>query len=248
MRRRVAVIVAVLAALAASVTAAVAVSVTNDAGDRFDHRDGMMSSQWDDGSDRSDDSQWRGWRGPGGMMSGFGAMHGMRTGSEYAYLAEMIAHHEEAVSAARELERSERAQMRAFGKAIVASQSAQIDQMQEWLEDWYPDRSGQVAYQPMMRDLTGLEGDRLDRTFLQDMVRHHMGAVMMSQQLLMRGGADHEQVELLAKTIRDEQRAEIFQMQRWLQAWFGGGWQHGMCGGGPGGMPGSGPGGMYGAR
>lgn len=28
-------------------------------------------------------------------------------------------------------------------------------------------------------------------------------------------------------------------MQRWLRAWFGGGWQHGMCGGGPGGMHGA---------
>jgi hypothetical protein len=46
-----------------------------------------------------------------------------------------------------------------------------------------------------------------------------------------------------AETIRDEQRAEIFQMQEWLRAWFGGGWQHGMYGGGPGGMPG-GPGWM----
>ena len=59
-----------------------------------------------------------------------------------------------------------------------------------------------------------------------------MGAVMMSQQLLMRDVADHEQVEVLAKTIRDEQRTEIFQMQRWLRAWFGDGWQHGGMGGG----------------
>ena len=244
MKRRVAVLVAVLAVLVASVTTAVAVSVTNDDGDRLGHRDGMMSSQWDDRTDRAGDSQQRGWRGPGGMMSGSGTMHGMRAGSEYAYLAEMVAHHEEAVSAARQLERSERAKMRNFGKAIVATQTAQIDQMHEWLADWYPDRSGQVAYQPMMRDLTGLEGDRLDRAFLQDMLWHHMGAVMMSQQLLMRGVADHEQVEVLAKTIRDEQRAEIFQMQRWLRAWFGRGWQHGMCSGTPGGKPG----GMHGAR
>lgn len=244
MRRRFAVLVAVLAVLLAGVTTAMAVSVANDDGDRFGHRDDMMSSQWDDGTDRPGDSQQWGSLGPGGMMSGFGAMHGMRADSEYTYLAEMVAHHEEAVSAARELERSERAQMREFGKAIVASQTAQIDQMQEWLADWYPDRSGQVPYRPMMRDLTGLEGDRLDRAFLQDMVWHHMGAVMMSQQLLMPGVADHEQVEVLAKTIRDEQRAEIFQMQQWLRAWFGGGWQHGMCGGGPGWMPGM----MHGAR
>jgi uncharacterized protein (DUF305 family) len=157
-----------------------------------------------------------------------GMMHGTRVASEYAYLAEMVAHHEEAVAAAEQLQRSQRAEMRAFGEAIVASQSAQIDQMQQWLADWYPNRTGQVDYQPMMRDLTGLSGDRLDRAFLQDMLGHHMGAVMMSQQLLMRGVADHEQVEALAETIRDEQHVEIFQMQRWQREWFGDGWQHGM--------------------
>ncbi len=241
MRRRVAVLVAVLAVLLASMTTAVAVSVTNDDGDRFGHRDGMMSSQWDDRTDRPGDSGQRGWRGPGEMMSGSDAMHGMRAGSEYAYLAEMVAHHQEAVSAARQLERSDRATMRELGRSIVASQTAQIDQMQGWLADWYPDRPGQVAYQPMMRDLSGLEGDRLDRAFLQDMLGHHMGAVMMSQQLLIGGVADHDQVEVLARTIRDEQRAEIFQMERWLQAWFGGGWQQGLCGGAM-------HGGMHGAR
>ncbi|WP_133176552.1 DUF305 domain-containing protein [Nocardioides currus] len=244
MRSHVAVLVAVLVALMASVAAAVAVRVTHDDGDRFDRRDGMMSSQWDRRTDRSGEGQRRGWRGPGGMVSGSGATHGMRAGGEYTYLAEMIAHHEEAVVAAQALERSERAQMRSFGEAIVGSQSAQIDQMQEWLADWYPDRSGQVDYQPMMRDLTGLEGDRLDRAFLEDMLGHHMRAVMMSQQLLMRGVATHDPVEVLAETIRDEQRAEVVQMRRWLRAWFEGGWQHGVCGGGAGAMPRGMPGGM----
>ena len=63
------------------------------------------------------------------------------------------------------------------------------------------------------------------------MLGHHMGAVMMSQQLLIRGVADHEQVEVLAETIRDDQHAEIFQMQQWLGEWFGRGWRHGMDGG-----------------
>lgn len=241
MKRRVAVLVAVLAVLMAGVTTAVAVSVSNDDGEWFGHRDGMMSSQFGDRADRPGDRQHPGWQGPGAMMSGHGTMHGMRVRSEYAYLAEMVAHHEEAVAAARQLERSDRAKMRSFGEAIVASQTAQIDQMKDWLADWYPDRSGQASYQPMMRDLTGLEGDRLDQAFLQDMIGHHMGAVMMSQQLLMRDVADHEQVEVLAKTIRDEQRTEIFQMQRWLRAWFGDGWQHGGMGGGM-------HGGMHGAR
>ena len=156
----------------------------------------------------------------------------MSSESEYAYLAEMIVHHEEAVTAARQLQRSPRAEMREFGEAIVVSQTAQIDQMRQWLADWYPDRSGQVAYEPMMRDLTGVSGDRLDRAFLQDMTWHHMSAVMMSQHLLVRDAAEHDQVEVLAATIRDEQHAEIFQMRQWLQEWFGVGSGWGMHAGG----------------
>ena len=133
--------------------------------------------------------------------------------------------------AARELQRSERPEMRAFGESIVESQTAQIDQMEGWLAEWYPDRSGRVDYRPMMRDLDDLAGDELDQVFLEDMVGHHMAAVMMSQQLLVRGVADHDEVEQLARAIRDDQHEEIFQMQQWMRDWFDSaapmhGWRH----------------------
>ena len=151
-------------------------------------------------------------------------MPGAVVDSEFDYLTEMIAHHEEAVTAAQGLAGSNRPQLRAFGAEIVVTQSAQIDQMRAWLTQWYPGRSTEVDYRPMLRDLSGLSGDRLDRAFLEDMIGHHMAAVMMSQQLLLRGLADHDQVNELARTIRDEQHIEIFQMQRWLADWFGVRW------------------------
>jgi uncharacterized protein (DUF305 family) len=147
--------------------------------------------------------------------------------SEPEYLAEMVAHHREAVAAARELARSDRPQMRAFGESIVETQSAQIEQMTSWLNQWYPDASTTVDYQPMMHHLSGLSGDRLDRAFLQDMIGHHMVAVMLSQHLLWRG-PDHDDVAQLAWSIRDDQHAEIFQMQRWLGQWFDADWRGGM--------------------
>jgi uncharacterized protein (DUF305 family) len=224
MKRRVAVVVTVVTVLVASVTTAVAVTV-NDDENSFGHRDAMMSSRWQDRGDGPPRDWQPGRQGRGWMMHG--PMHGSRVGSEYSYLAEMVAHHEEAVAAAQQLQRSERAAMREFGKSIVTSQSAQIEQMNRWLGDWYPDRSGQVEYQTMMRDLTGLSGDRLDRVFLQDMIWHHMAAVMMSQQLIVQGVADHGELEGLARDIRDEQHAEIFRMQRWLVDWFDAAWRHG---------------------
>lgn len=167
--------------------------------------------------------------GMGSMMMGVNA-----SADESDYLVEMVAHHEEAVEAARELARSDRSAMRAFGESIVESQSAQIDQMRAWLAEWYPEQDTDAGYQPMMRDLTGLSGDRLDRAFLEDMVGHHMMAVMMSQHLL-REGTEHQEVADLARSIRDDQHDEIIQMQRWLSQWFdidwpGPGYRPGMMG------------------
>ena len=141
--------------------------------------------------------------------------------SEHGYLVEMVAHHEEAIAAARELSRSDRPEMRALGRSIVAGQSAQVEQMRAWLARWYPDRPTTTDYRPMMRDLDGLSGDRLDRAFLEDMIGHHMAAVMMSQQLLARGLADHPQVAALARSISRSQHAEIVTMREWLWEWFG---------------------------
>ena len=63
----------------------------------------------------------------------------------------------------------------------------------------------------------------------------------MSQQLLVRDVADHDEANTLAVSIRDEQHAEIFWMQRRLGAWFNASWGDGMgraCAGGPGWAPG----------
>jgi uncharacterized protein (DUF305 family) len=152
-------------------------------------------------------------------MGAAGMVHGSGQVGESAYLAEMIAHHEEAVAAARKLARSDRAEMWSFGASIVETQSAQIRQMRSWLADLYPEQSTAVDYQPMMRDLTALSGDDLDRAFLEDMIRHHMAAVMMSQQLLAHG-TEHEAVAALARSIINDQHTEIVQMRLWLSRWF----------------------------
>lgn len=221
--------------VAAAVAVVLVAATTAAAVIALDHHDnssaGQVSSQ--DGGD-----------GPG-RGTPWAWMHGGRLHDEAEYLSRMVAHHQEAVAAAEQLQRSDRPQMRAFGADIVATQSAQIDQMTAWLDEWYPDQRADTGYRPMMRDLSNLSGDALDRAFLRDMTVHHMAAVMMSQQLLARGLATHPEVARLARTIRDQQHAEIFRMQRWLHAWFGESW-HGGYGGMMGGMMGRGHGWMRG--
>lgn len=176
-----------------------------------------------------DDGSWwpgqhMGRAGPPGPTGFMGHMSHASVDSEHGFLVEMIAHHEEAIDAAGELARSDRPEMRDFGTRIIESQSAQVEQMQDWLDEWYADRPDEVDYDPMMRDLDDLSGDELDETFLTDMIGHHMAAVMMSQQLLMLDLADHAAVDRLAEDIRDEQSREIAMMRRWLRDWFDAGW------------------------
>lgn len=165
-----------------------------------------------------------------GDMPGMGRMPGMggtmahmaMVESEFDYLAQMIPHHQEAIDSAQMLlDGTERPEMRAFAERIIETQSAEVAQMEEWLATWYPGQEPTVDYEPMMRDLTGLTGDELDQAFLEDMVGHHMGAVMMSQQLVAQGLTEHAQVVPFAEQIRDTQHAEIFQMSGWLADWFG---------------------------
>lgn len=147
------------------------------------------------------------------MGSPHGPHHASAVTSEAGYLLEMVEHHREAVLAATELSRSDRRAMRAFGRDVVETQSAQIELMEGWLAEWYPDERAEATYEPMMRDLNALSGDALDRAFLEDMIGHHMAAVMMSQQLLVRGLDEHAEVADLAGLIRDEQMDEIMWMR-----------------------------------
>jgi uncharacterized protein (DUF305 family) len=205
MKRPVATLVGVLVVIGVTATAAVAVMTGLPDEHRF--RPGMHRMM------QPDDDR--------GLGARAGAMPGhVRVDSEVEYLVQMVAHHEEAVEAAGELARSDRPAMRELGVAIVTSQTRQIDRMRAWLARWYPGTPADTGYEPMMRDLSRLSGDALDRAFLVDMIPHHMAAVMMSQQLLVGGVATHDAVALLAAKIRDEQHAEIFTMRRWLERWF----------------------------
>lgn len=158
----------------------------------------------------------------GGMMHHGGMMHEMQVNSEFEYLTQMIPHHQEAIDTARlVLAGSDRPEMKRFAQDIIRVQTAEIQQMQRWLNEWYPGRNTAVTASPMMRELNNLRGDALDRAFLEDMIMHHMGAVMMSQMLLNRDLVQHQPVRPFAQEIATSQRQEIGQMRSWLRSWFG---------------------------
>ncbi|MFI6922400.1 DUF305 domain-containing protein [Nonomuraea spiralis] len=141
--------------------------------------------------------------------------------SEYDYLSQMVPHHEDAITAARQLQRSGRPEMRRLGQSIVTTQTAEVGRMKGWLEQWYRQSPAPSPSGTTMPDLSGLSGDQLDKAFLQHMIPHHMMAIMMSQQLLMHGEAQHAEVAGFARKVRDDQWAEVRTMRQYLTQWFG---------------------------
>jgi len=160
--------------------------------------------------------------GPGGAM-GPGMPMASQTTDEAGFLTHMIPHHQEAVDTARALlEVTERPELRAFLEGIIASQTAEIEAMESWLEAYHPEAPRDIAYEPMMRDLgPNASVEALERAFLEDMLMHHMMAVRDARMLLMQGVVEHEEVATLARSIVTEQMTEIDQMGTWLADWFG---------------------------
>lgn len=159
---------------------------------------------------------------PGSAMP----MQGMmvtQTVDEASFLVHMLPHHREAVaSAERLLEVTERPELIDLANAIVETQTEEIDAMEGWLDQWYPDVDRDVAYQPMMTDLGSASTEEIEHAFLEEMIFHHMMAVYEAQTLLANDLAEHEEVAGLARSIIDTQATEIQQMRSLLGDGFAG--------------------------
>ena len=140
---------------------------------------------------------------------------------EAGFLQHMILHHREAVESAEQLlEVAEREELLELAREVIEAQRAEIEMMEAWLEAWYPERTEEVAYEPMMQDLRGLSPDEAERAFLEGMIMHHMMAVRDARHLLAQDLVQHDEVERMARAIIADQMREIEQMQTWLREWF----------------------------
>lgn len=180
-----------------------------------------------------------GMMGGGGMgsMMGGGSMQPMGSFDEdepfdLQFIDQMIMHHQGAImSSERMISDSERPELRKLAASIEKSQSEQIDQMQAWRKEWYPnaDRTFGMMDPTRMEEMMGggqmermmggsmqemMGADATDEMFLRMMIPHHQMAVDMSEKALKR--ADHPELKDLARKIKDEQSAEIELMQGYL--------------------------------
>jgi uncharacterized protein (DUF305 family) len=149
----------------------------------------------------------------------------------------MIPHHQGAVEMAQEaLAKSQRTEIKQLAQAIIAAQEQEIAEMQGWRKAWYPSQSDtpmmydasmghMMPMTPEMRDSMMMTGDlgaadaEFDLRFLNAMIPHHEGAVVMADQALK--NSERSEITTLARNIISSQQQEIDQMQQWRKAWYG---------------------------
>lgn len=148
-------------------------------------------------------------------------------GIDRAFVTEMVPHHRSAVEMAALAKRhSDRGAIKQLAQAIIATQNAEIRQMQTL------DR--RLAAAGVTRRSLGLNAHAMgmhmdpaalrraqpfDRAFLDAMITHHEGAIRMAQVQLAQGR--NRTVRRLARAIIGAQTTEINQMHQWRIQWFG---------------------------
>ncbi|MEG3929273.1 DUF305 domain-containing protein [Microcoleus sp. D3_18a_C4] len=148
----------------------------------------------------------------------------------------MTVHHQGAVKMAQDvLKQSKRPEMKKLATDIIAAQNREINQMKEWRKTWYPKASSTpMAYQaPMGRMMAmtpeqmhhmmmsmdlGAADDQFDLRFINAMIPHHEGALVMAQDALKK--SKRPEMKKLSQEILTSQKQEIEQMKQWRQAWY----------------------------
>lgn len=152
------------------------------------------------------------------------------------FIDAMTPHHQGAVVMAQEAQqKSKRPEIKKLAADIIKAQDKEIAQLKQWRTAWYPKApstpmawhkeknhsmamsEAQSKAMRMDMDLGPADAD-FDKRFLDAMIPHHDGAVVMAQEALAK--SKRPEIQKLAQDIVSSQEAEIKQMQQWKQAWY----------------------------
>ena len=149
------------------------------------------------------------------------------TPADVRFMQGMIGHHAQALEMTALLpSRTSREEMRLLARRIDASQADEIKMMQDWLTtrgaklpDPHAHHAAGAALMPgmltadEMARLQKAGGAEFDRLFLELMIKHHEGALVMVQELFSTPGAGQEaDVFAFASDVDADQRMEIDRM------------------------------------
>jgi len=148
------------------------------------------------------------------------------------FIDAMVAHHQGAVDMATPADSNAlHPELKELARGIVESQSREIALMTQWRDQWFPGRPktpgimGMPGMAASMMDVSPdhmrmLRGADFDRMFVDMMIPHHEGAIVMAKDALAK--SQRPEVKDLAQKILDAQQPEIDLMNRWKTEWAGG--------------------------
>jgi uncharacterized protein (DUF305 family) len=154
------------------------------------------------------------------------------TPADVAFMQGMIGHHSQALEmVALIADRTSRADMKMLGKRIELSQLDEIKMMQDWLSgrgQSLPDphahhqhgaalMPGMLSMEEMAR-LEAAKGVEFDRLFLEGMIKHHGGALVMVRDLFAtpKAGQDGD-IFAFASDVEADQQMEMDRMGAMLR-------------------------------
>jgi uncharacterized protein (DUF305 family) len=153
------------------------------------------------------------------------------TATDVRFMQGMIGHHAQALEMTALLpSRTRRDDMRLLAQRIELSQADEIAMMQRWLRvrghsapDPHAHHDHAAALMPgmltpdQMRRLEAATGNDFDRLFLEFMIKHHDGALIMVNDLFSTAGAGQEpEIFAFASDVDADQRIEIDRMSALL--------------------------------
>lgn len=151
--------------------------------------------------------------------------------ADVRFMQGMIGHHAQALEMAALLpSRTDREEMKLLAKRIEVSQADEIKMMREWLEARGQEVPGEHAHHvhgatlmpgmltpDEMATLAAAKGFAFDRLFLEFMIKHHEGALVMVRELFASEGAGQEpEMFAFASDVDADQRMEIERMSAML--------------------------------
>jgi uncharacterized protein (DUF305 family) len=150
-------------------------------------------------------------------------MKGMMGMTDAMFVPMMIKHHQHGIEMARvEEERGSSASVKALAAKIRQSQEKELAELKAHAEHAAKGTSGHAEHdkmmeqqsQAMMTKLKSASGAALDHAFLEQMAKHHEGAIAMTE------GAKLQDPELkkLAQKMLTGQRQELAELKKQLSA------------------------------
>ena len=153
------------------------------------------------------------------------------TPADVKFMQGMIGHHAQAVEMVQLLnQNSGNVDMKRLGLRIQVSQDDEMNMMRTWLKDRGQDIPGPHAHHEPggfmpgmltteeMATLAAAKDKEFDRLFLMGMIKHHIGAITMVDELFKTPGAGQDgEIFAFASDVDSDQRMEIDRMSAMLK-------------------------------